>query len=451
MYRKLSIIFLLCVAMLGKSIASAQEFNLFAKQKVVVADIRDLNDRKLSDGVKHMIRQGIIDACANSDNYEVYEVNIDDIKHQLAASGQSASFSNICKKIGSKADYIIFTNVKLSTSDLGAQNISIYITSSLYRIATASEMRSQYIESQPTSQSIVSSTLQLVSKLLGVNIAPQSQQIQNSYTQSNVSSQSSYQSFNSNYSSQNSSSQVFVENANCGLNMKMIRVDGGTFQMGATSEQGSDTASDEKPIHNVTLDTFYIAECEITQAQWQKIMGTTIYDQYDKAKSSWGTRGVGDSYPMYYVNWNEAQVFCQELSSITGRRYRLPTEAEWEYAARGGNKAAGTLFSGGGLIDAVAWYYGNSDSSTHPVKQKRANPLGLYDMSGNVWEWCSDWHDSYSSSSQSNPTGANSGWEKILRGGGWYSGADRCRVSYRAEYEPSNHFGDSGFRVVCLP
>ncbi len=200
MYRKLSIIFLLCVALLFPSIASAQEFNLFAKQKVVVADIRDLNDRKLSDGVKHMIRQGIIDACANSDNYEVYEVNIDDIKRQLAASGQSASFSNICKKIGSKADYIIFTNVKLSTSDLGAQNISIYITSSLYRIATASEMRSQYIESQPTSQSIVSSTLQLVSKLLGVSTSGQSAS-QNTYGSQPAQSSHQYTSYNQSQSS----------------------------------------------------------------------------------------------------------------------------------------------------------------------------------------------------------------------------------------------------------
>lgn len=205
MCRKLSIIFLLCVAMLFPSIASAQEFNLFAKQKVVVADIRDLNDRKLSDGVKHMIRQGIIDACANSDNYEVYEVNIDDIKRQLAASGHSASFSNICKKIGSKADYIIFTNVKLSTSDLGAQNISIYITSSLYRIATASEMRSQYIESQPTSQSIVSSTLQLVSKLLGVSTSGQSAS-QNTYGSQPSQSTHQYTSYNQ---SQSSYSQTY--------------------------------------------------------------------------------------------------------------------------------------------------------------------------------------------------------------------------------------------------
>ena len=196
---------LLCVAMLAPSIASAQEFNLFAKQKVVVADIRDLNDRKLSDGVKHMIRQGIIDACANSDNYEVYEVNIDDIKRQLAASGQSASFSNICKKIGSKADYIIFTNVKLSTSDLGAQNISIYITSSLYRIATASEMRSQYIESQPTSQSLVSSTLQLVSKLLGVSTSGQSAS-QNTYGSQPAQSTHQYTSYNQ---SQSSYSQTY--------------------------------------------------------------------------------------------------------------------------------------------------------------------------------------------------------------------------------------------------
>ena len=148
---KISILLLLCVAVFGNSTATAQEFDIFAKQKVVVADIRDMNDRHLSDGVKQCIRQGIIDACTKSSDYEVYEINIEDIKRQLTASGQKVSFPTICNAIGKRADYIIFTNVKLSSSEVGAQNITIYITSSLYRIATGSEMKTRFAEAAPTS------------------------------------------------------------------------------------------------------------------------------------------------------------------------------------------------------------------------------------------------------------------------------------------------------------
>ncbi len=168
MSRKLSIILLLCVAMLLPSVATAQEFAIFAKQKVVVADIRDMNDRHLSDGVKQCIRQGIIDACTKSSDYEVYEINIEEVKRQLAERGQKVSFSTICNAIGKRADYIIFTNVKLSSSELGAQKITIYITSSLYRIATGSEIKTQVMEVLPNSQSIISSTSQLVTSLLGL-------------------------------------------------------------------------------------------------------------------------------------------------------------------------------------------------------------------------------------------------------------------------------------------
>lgn len=180
-----------------------------------------------------------------------------------------------------------------------------------------------------------------------------------------------------------SSGQDFVETA-AGLNMKMVYVEGGTFLMGATAEQGSEGEDDEQVIRRVRLDSYYIGECEVTQAQWEKVMGTSIQQQRNKADSSWPLRGTGPDYPMYYVSWEEAQAFCQELSRMTGRTYCLPTEAQWEYAARGGKKAEGTKYSGSWSIDAVAWYSSNSGSSTHPVKNKRANGLGLYDMSGNV-------------------------------------------------------------------
>ena len=245
-------------------------------------------------------------------------------------------------------------------------------------------------------------------------------------------------------------SQSFVEDAGCGLNMKMVYVEGGTFQMGATSEQESPD-SDEKPVHSVTLDSYYIAECEVTQAQWQKIMGTTVYQQRDKKGSDNSMRGVGDNHPMYYVSWSEAQAFCNELSRITGKTYVLPTEAQWEYAARGGKHKEGTQYSGSYSVDAVAWYDGTSGNTTHPVKQKRANKLGLYDMSGNVYEWCSDWYGSCSSSSQTNPTGPSSGSLRVLRGGSWDYAARYCRVSDRSNASPSSRNIRSGFRVVCLP
>lgn len=237
----------------------------------------------------------------------------------------------------------------------------------------------------------------------------------------------------------------YVENANCGLNMKMVYVEGGTFQMGSTTGK-----SDEKPVHSVTLDSYYIAECEVTQAQWQKIMGTNLSEQRSKARAS-STYGVGDSYPMYYVSWDEAQAFCRRLSEITGKTYILPTEAMWEYAARGGKHNDSSQFSGHYMVDVVAWYHDNSSRATHAVKQKRPNKLGLYDMSGNVWEWCSDWKGDYSSSSQTNPTGPSSGSYRVLRGGSWYNFAFCCHVAYRHCGPPSSRGASSGFRVVCLP
>ncbi len=240
--------------------------------------------------------------------------------------------------------------------------------------------------------------------------------------------------------------QDFVETA-AGLHMKMIWVEGGEFLMGATSEQGSDAERDEQVIRRIKLDSYYIGECEVTQAQWEKVMGTSIEQQASKA--GYSTKGTGADYPMYYVSWEEAQAFCSELSRITGRTYCLPTEAQWEYAARGGKNADGTKYSGSSSVDAVAWYDGNS---THPVKNKQANSLGLYDMSGNVWEWCSDWYGSpYNVNDTNNPTGPSSGTYRVLRGGWWGYYALFCRVSNRDYDIPDGRYADNGFRVVVIP
>ncbi len=212
-----------------------------------------------------------------------------------------------------------------------------------------------------------------------------------------------------------------------GVSFDMIMVEGGTFTMGATSEQGSDAYRDEKPTHKVTLSSFMIGKYEVTQALWRAVMGGN--PSYFK----------GDNLPVEEVSWNDCQTFIKKLNSLTGKNFRLPTEAEWEYAARGGNKSRGYKYAGGDNIDDVAWYYGNSGNKTHAVGTKQPNELGLYDMSGNVYEWCSDRKGSYRSTSQTNPTGATSvffHFTRVNRGGCWSSSAGRCRVSYRGLNAP---------------
>ena len=236
-----------------------------------------------------------------------------------------------------------------------------------------------------------------------------------------------------------------------GVEIEMIYVKGGTFRMGATEEQGDDAYDYEKPVHSVTLSDYYIGKFEVTQGLWEEVMGTTIHEQRIKAGYS-STNGVGSDYPMYYVNWEEAQEFCTRLGQLTGKNYALPTEAQWEYAARGGVKSRGYKYSGSNTIGNVAWYRDNNSSSTHPVATKQPNELGLYDMSGNVWEWCSDWYasDYYYDSPQSNPTGPPTGSRRVLRGGGWINFAEYCRVSSRNHNYPSFRDSYYGFRVVLL-
>ncbi|MDE6694403.1 MAG: formylglycine-generating enzyme family protein [Bacteroidales bacterium] len=238
-----------------------------------------------------------------------------------------------------------------------------------------------------------------------------------------------------------------------GMNLEMVYVKGGTFEMGAVEEQDSGAFDYEKPVHSVTLDDFYIGKYEVTQAQWEAVMGTTIAQQRDTANSSWDLSGVGDNYPMYYISWSEAQEFCQKLSQLTGKKYRLPTEAEWEYAARGGQYADGTRYAGSNTLGDVAWCQANSGSKTHPVGQKKPNGLGLYDMSGNVWEWCSDWfgEDYYSSSPSVNPQGPASGSYRVGRGGSWYGpmAIYYCRMLARSCNTPGLRSRNVGFRVAC--
>jgi formylglycine-generating enzyme required for sulfatase activity len=225
------------------------------------------------------------------------------------------------------------------------------------------------------------------------------------------------------------------------LQNNMVDVAGGTFTMGCTEVPDNECANDEKPIHKVTLSAFKIGKYEVTQSQWVAVMGSNpVESKYCP------------NCPVVYISWDEVQKFIGKLNDLTGGSYRLPTEAEWEYAARGGQLSSGKKYSGSDSIGSVAWYNGNSRIKLwHQVGQKQANELGLYDMSGNVREWC-DWSGVYNSSSQRNPKGPSTSmsiqFNRVHRGGSWYSGSQNCRISDR-NYSPGwSRDVFTGFRLV---
>jgi formylglycine-generating enzyme required for sulfatase activity len=213
----------------------------------------------------------------------------------------------------------------------------------------------------------------------------------------------------------------------------MIVVEGGTFNM------GNNESFDEKPIHKVTLNSFKIGKYEITQAQWKAVM-----------KTNPSNFSGCDNCPVENVSYSDILDFIEELNYKTGKKYRLPTEAEWEFAARGGIKSNNFSYSGSSILSKVGWYEEAGGEKTHPVGELRPNELGLYDMSGNVWEWCVDWYDSsyYSSSPSYNPIGISSGSNRVLRGGGFNSTATYCSVTYRSDNDPAMRNFNYGFRVV---
>jgi formylglycine-generating enzyme required for sulfatase activity len=221
-----------------------------------------------------------------------------------------------------------------------------------------------------------------------------------------------------------------------GVTFVMVSVDGGTFTMGVNA--GDPNANDDEiPNHQVTLSDFAIGQTEVTQELWLAVMGF-----------NYSGHGGNLQYPAEYMTWELCQVFISKLNEMTGKSFRLPTEAEWEFAARGGNMSQGYLYSGSNNLDDVAWYEGNSGGVTHAVGTKAPNELGLYDMSGNVWEWCSDWYAVYSAEAQTNPAGPESGAEKVMRGGSWCGSPKKCRVSKR--FKAPTLFGDDdiGLRLA---
>ncbi len=223
------------------------------------------------------------------------------------------------------------------------------------------------------------------------------------------------------------------------IEAKMVKVEGGGFTMGCRDENDTSCYYWEKPAHKVVVSTFYIGKYVVTQTEWEAIVGT----------KPWFSKDCPDC-PVENVSWYEAQIFINKLNQLSGKYYRLPTEAEWEYAARGGNLSKGYKYAGDDNANAVAWYEKNSGKMSHPVGQKKPNELGLYDMSGNVWQWCNDWFSDtyYSKSPTENPQGPGHDSYRACRGGSWWSIAKDCSLANRDRYPPDARDDDVGFRLV---
>ena len=222
-----------------------------------------------------------------------------------------------------------------------------------------------------------------------------------------------------------------------GVLFKMVLVKGGTFQMGATSEQASDANYDEYPVHQLTLSGYFIGQTQVTQELWQAVMGDNPSGCV-----------INPQCPVENVSWEECIQFINNLNAMTGCSFRLPTEAEWEFAARGGNNSRHYKYSGSNNYDNVAWCEMNSNDLTHPVGKKAPNELGIYDMSGNVWEWCQDWWGLYTSESSVNPTGPDNGDSRVCRGGCMRGHYRFCRIGYRQYYSPNTKRIDLGLRLA---
>ena len=222
-----------------------------------------------------------------------------------------------------------------------------------------------------------------------------------------------------------------------GVSFTMVYVPGNTFMMGATTFTDPDAGRNESPVHEVTIWSYYIAETEVTQELWQAVMGSNpSLCQGDPQR------------PVENVTRFECAVFVDKLTALTGRIFRMPTEAEWEYAARGAGFSRGFRFAGNPDPEQVAWYIDNALGGLRPVGLKEPNEIGLYDMSGNVFEWCEDFYSSYDEGPAVNPIGPESGYENIIRGGAWDTMASCCRVSYRTKMSPYELAGNVGIRLV---
>lgn len=218
---------------------------------------------------------------------------------------------------------------------------------------------------------------------------------------------------------------------------EMIFVEGGTFWMGCTGEQGDDCYNFEYPAHQVTLSNYYIGKYAVTQKLWHAVMGNNP------------SSCKGDDLPVEHISWFDAKEFILKLNEMTGKEYDFLSEAEWEYAARGGNKSKNYKYSGSNSLRDVGWYNWHNKDGTQPVGTKLPNELGIYDMSGNVFEWCYDWFSFYEEYPQTNPVGAYDGDQKVIRGGYWNGSDDYCRVTFRLRSNPNVGSSTTGLRL-CI-
>ncbi|MBQ8100043.1 MAG: SUMF1/EgtB/PvdO family nonheme iron enzyme [Paludibacteraceae bacterium] len=225
-----------------------------------------------------------------------------------------------------------------------------------------------------------------------------------------------------------------------GVTFSLIKVQGGIFRMGGTAEQRSDPYSTDKPVHQVVVDSYWMSETEVTRRLWKAVMGS--------APKEGGNDWLADDLPQEWISWDDCQRFISRLDSLTGLQLRMPTEAEWEYAARGGQQSRHTKYAGSQDPEAAGWIYSNSGSRTHKAGGKLPNELGLYDMTGNVWEWCSDYFGLYKDSLQLNPTGPDKGTLRVVRGGSWDNVSANVNLSARQGREPEYTFYDCGLRLV---
>ena len=431
--------FILCIVAI---IAEAQNI-----KKVAILETVDKKGN-VPYGVKLQVRSSLTYAISRTVGYEGYDrVDVSSITGEQNFQRTGMVSDTQIKKLGEMtgAQYVLIAEAALYDEQ------NIIITAKVLDVETggiANSARPAIASKDP--QKMEDACVKLAQTLLGGK---------NTYSSSNSRTSTNSSSYNS--------GQNYTETA-WDIDLQMVWVEGGEFMMGCTSEQ-SNCNGDEQNLRRVTIDGFYIGMIEITQSQWEKVMGTSItqmwekwiyYNYYEKWNNysnyvpyRWGpSRGVGPNYPMYCVTWYDAMEFCNQLSQKTGKTYTLPTEAQWEYAARGGNNPDGTKYAGSNVIDAVAWYVDNSLEGTHPCGTKRPNGLGIYDMSGNVGEWCKDWYaDEYITSEKNNPTGPSSGSYRVNRGGGWGIYASNCRVTHRDADDPSMRHRNLGFRVVCIP
>lgn len=386
-----------CLIILCGLSTQAQTQSASKKQVAVYVTKSDVED-----AVKKIVQSKIISTLTHGSNYRVLERN-----------------SEFLEAIQSDRDYGMSGNVKDSQiaaigKEYGAQFVLVIDISEIFSEIFISA-RLVNVESGV----ITATAEELIEDPSSAKLMVAAEKVAKGVVGQGSSSASTYGAAATNLSG--GEVETFTVN---GVTFEMVKVEGGSFQMGSYSG-----ASDEQPVHSETVGTFYIGRTEVTQRLWGAVMGTNP------------SNFRGENLPVENVSWYDCQEFVDRLSRLTGRIFRLPTEAEWEYAAKGGNKSRGYTYSGSNDLYRVAWYTENSGSTTHPVAQKLDNELGIYDMSGNVWEWCSD---NYSSSYSSPRNSSN----RVNRGGGWFNDAASCRVASRGNGSPGNRGSGLGLRLA---